>query len=262
MFDITSGVVSLLGIPQQFSGDAGLTAESELTAAGTAVRVASASLTAESDLTAAAIQVHASSASLTAESDLTATGIYVGVAQAALTAESSLTADATLVQPGASIIIGTSDLVATGTRVALGTVSMSAESDLTANGTLVVAGAQSALSAESDLVSTGTIVIPDAASVMGAELTLGPLEALPIYRLIQQVYEQVYTDNILMSRYGIDTGKTILIKDNIVTVTDYVYQTEFEDADYAYQGGRWYQLSQEEYEAFVNAGRPDLVEVA
>lgn len=262
MFDITSGVVSLLGIPLQFDGAAGLTAESDLTAAGTAVRVASASLTAESDLTATAIYVGVSSAALTAESNLTAAGTYVGVASVSMSAQSELTAAGTIVQPGASIIIGTSDLVATGTRVALGTVSMSAESNLTAVGGLIVDGGTATLDADGSLTADGTLVVTDSTSSMSAELTLGALEALPIYRLIQQTYEQVYTNNILLSRYGIDTGKTILIKDNIVTVTDYVYQDEFEDADYAYQGGRWYQLSQQEYEAFVNAGRADLVQVA
>jgi hypothetical protein len=98
-------------------------------------------------------------------------------------------------------------------------------------------------------------------SFMSATLTFTPATPLPIYALAQPKYEQVYTDRVPYSRYGIDTAKSIWIIDNVVYVDDYPYQETIESADYSYLGGRHYQLTEVEYEAFVAAGRPDLVEI-
>ena len=261
MFDITSGVVALLGIPQQFYPDAALAGASDLTVSATHVHVAQASLSGESDLTATGIEIASCSATLSAESDLTAVGTEIAGGIAVMSAESDLTAAATRVQPASCSMSSSSDLAASAVRVQPAAASLSGESDLFAEIGLIIQAASS-LSAESDLTADAVNVLVGSTVSMSAEATLAPVSILPIYRLIPQTYEQVYTDNILMGRFGIDTGKTILINDNIVTITDYVYQQEFEEADYAFQGGRKYQLTQDQYDAFVNAGRADLVEVA
>ena len=261
MFDISSGVVQLLGIPQQFSGAASLSGESNLTSSAQVISVAAASLSAESNLTSAAVNIAPAAASLSAQSNLTSACIVVTTAACSVSGQSSLASSAVVVAPASASLSAQSNLTAATVNVINCDANLSGDSSLAADGTLVSL-ADATMSGESELTSFIAVVKQATVVPMSGDFSIAPFEALPIYRLIQQTYEQVYTDNILMSRYGIDTGKTILIKDNIVTVTDYVYQQEFEDADYAYQGGRWYQLSQEEYEAFVNAGRSDLVEVA
>jgi hypothetical protein len=219
-------------------------------------------MSAESACTAVGIYVGAGAAALSGQSSLASVGTRFAVVSAALTFQSSLAAAATVVQLGAAIEVGSSELVATAIRVPLASASLTAQSDVTAVAVRVLTGAASSIAFDTACSSVAVIVKISPPATMTSELTFTPASALPIYRLAQPKYEQVYTDALPFSRFGIDTAKTVYIKNNTVTVTDYVYQDDIESADYAYLGGRHYQLSQSEYDAFVSAGRSDLVEVA
>ena len=73
-------------------------------------------------------------------------------------------------------------------------------------------------------------------------------------------FEQVYTDILPFSRYGIDATKTIILKDGVITVTDCPLDVELLEADAYYQGGHFYSLTQAEYDALVAAGGSQYVE--
>lgn len=256
---VVGAVTRLLGIPLVFDGAAGLTSDSTLSASATRVHLASASLSADGAVTATATYVGVASAALTADGSLSAAGTRVQLASCAMSVESAVSAAGTIVQPGASIIVGTSSLTAAGTRVALGSASLSAQSGASATGTRVALGS-SALTGEVTLsASVHYRVNADAAMTVASELTVS---VLPIYRLLDPTSEVVYTDILPLSRYGIDSGKTIVINGTDLLVTEYPMQDELADADFYFLGGHKYQLSQTEYEAFVACGRSDLVEVA
>lgn len=285
MAGLLSRVVSLLGIPQQFTGASALTAQSSLTADGTLipgyttwqgasaltaqssltgsgllVQVASAALTSQSSLSVSATQVRPAASVLDGSSTLTAGAIWVASAAASLSSQNNLTANATRVILGSDIIVGTSDLVAAATRVSLGATDLTVQSSLTANGGLIVNAGTASLSSNTNLspyavrVQIGDTVMTGTLSMTGS--------MLPINRFIDPHYEQTYTDNILMGRYGIDTGKTVIVKDGVVTITDYPYQDELEAADFYLLGGHHYQLTDEQAQTLIDAGHGELVEIA
>lgn len=261
MWDITQRIVALLGIPRQFDGAAGLTAESNLTASAAYVAVGNVTLSGDTDLTAAAVYIGIGSATLTSDGSLSASATHVVDTAANLAFSSNLSATAILVGLASSIEVASSDLVASATRVVPSEASLSASSELVALGGLIYVG-NAEMSAEAVLEASGTYVQIAVADPMSAELTIGPVTPLPIYRLKPQLYEQVYTDYLPFSRYGIDTAKTIIVADNAVTVTDYPNDLDLEAADAYYLGGRWYQLDEAQYQQLVAAGGGYLVEVA
>ena len=258
--DITERVVALLGIPRQFDGAAGLTSQSDLTASGVYVGVSAADLSGDSSLVSAAVYIGVWSAALSGDGSLSADGTLVHDTAANLASVSNLTATAILVGLASSIEVGSSDLTATATRVVPLDASLSASSELVALGGLIIS-AESVLAAEAALEASGTYVQIADASPMSAELVLSPPTPLPIYRLKPGTYEQVYTDFLPYSRYGIDTGKTVIISDNTVIVTDYPNDLDLEAADAYYLGGHWYQLDEAQYQQLVAAGGGYLVEV-
>ena len=261
MLDVSANVVARLGLPRFFDSAAALDAASDLAAAGLHEAVAASNLSAEATLTAAGILVARATVAASAESDLAATGITEAVAAAALSAESVLTATGTRIVFGSSMSVGPSELTVAAVRVQPAAASATGSSNATAVG-LVEALAAAALAASTDATAAAVLVLPVAVEAMSAESNVADVEALPIYRLNAGTFEQTYTNNILMGRFGIDTGFSVIVKDNTVTVTDYPDTFTLEQADAYYLGGRHYQLNQSQYEAFVAAGRTDLIEVA
>ncbi len=85
---------------------------------------------------------------------------------------------------------------------------------------------------------------------------------LPIYRLELPQVEYSYTRNILLSRYPIHVGQSLLITDGVGQIVEIPGVEETNLADFYFAGGHRYQLNQTEYEAVVAAGFGDLVEVA
>ena len=139
-----------------------------------------------------------------------------------------------------STLYGNSELTADVVRIAYGDVLLAADTDLLSDSVLVKIADTALLTAQTTFTGTG----------------------LPIYRFVDPHYEQVYTSVLPMSRYGIDTGQTIIFKDGVTTITDYPYQQTLEEADWYILGGRNYQLTQSQYNDLVNSGYGYLVEVA
>lgn len=114
--------------------------------------------------------------------------------------------------------------------------------------------------------STASPAVSARVSVTVPVITASTAISMPVLERVlrtvkRNTFEQVYTDRVPYSRYGIDTQKSILLKDGVLTVTDFPYQDEAEAADAFYQGGRFYALTPEQYQALVDAGGGDLVEI-
>ena len=153
-----------------------------------------------------------------------------------------------------------SGLVADGTYVQLAGSALSAEADMVVVGGIIYVGFAD-LSADGTLTADVHFLIPAGTASLSGEGTL-TASVLPIYRLLDPTSEQVYTNVLPFSRYGIDSGKTILINGTVLTIVEVPMMQELDEADYYFLGGHKYQLTQDEYDAFVACGRTDLVEVA
>ena len=72
-----------------------------------------------------------------------------------------------------------------------------------------------------------------------------------------------YTDNILLSRFPIDHGVSLLVTADGETFTGVLQQfpdqVQVENATYYYAGGHYYVLSQAEIDAITDAGFGDLI---
>ena len=197
MFDITESVVSLLGIPQQFDGAADLTGESSLTANGNVAFF----VTAE----------------LVAESNVAADGVRITFAASNISFQANLTVGGNLVKAAASIILATSNLTAESTRLQF------------AN--------PRAMRASSDLVATMLIAAPVAGRPMVGDLTMLATVYVPSKYLVLPTIELTYTDNVLLRRYSIDNGQSLLITNNVGVLQTFPAQEEIAEADYYFRGG-------------------------
>lgn len=197
MFDITESVVSLLGIPQQFDGAADLTGESSLVADAFTVRDAT--------------------AELVFNSNLTSNGVRITFAASNITFQANLTVGGNLVKAAASIILATSNLTAESTRLQF------------AN--------PRAMRASSDLVATMLIAAPVAGRPMVGDLTVSATVYVPSKYLVLPTIEVTYTDNVLLKRYSIDNGQSLLITNNVGVLQTFPAQEEIAEADYYFRGG-------------------------
>lgn len=219
MFDISEPVVQLLGFPQLLDGAADVSGESDLVAAANITALA------ESDLS--------------AESDLTADGFAVTPLFSDLSAEFSLSVSANIAAAAASILVGSSNLVATSTRVQFATAR---------NMPLEVIGTFTAL--------VGHPVQPRplvASSGLTATIYTNPR------LLVLPTVEYAYTDNVLLERYPIDNGRSLLITSGVGEIGDFFAQEQIRDADHYFGGGRRHELTPDEEAAVTAAGYGDLI---
>jgi hypothetical protein len=87
------------------------------------------------------------------------------------------------------------------------------------------------------------------------------LEFQVAYILTLPTEEMAFTDNILLKRYPIHVGKSLLITGATGVITTYPSQSEIGNADFYFGGGRRHVLSDAEYGAVVASGYSDLVSV-
>jgi hypothetical protein len=219
MFDITEPVVSLLGIPQQFDGAADLSSESNLTSAATLVAF--------------------TQADLSAQSALTADGVRVTFAAASVSFQFNLTVDAKVVFAAASIILATSNLTAESTRLQFATAMP--------------------MSSASNMVATMLIVAPVAARPMAGSSSLSATVYVPSNYLVLPTVEYAYTDNVLLRRFPIDNGLSLLINGTSGTLADFFAQEQIADADYYFGGGRQHILDDNELAAVEAAGYGEYI---
>lgn len=197
LLDISEPIVQMLGYGLTASGSAALTSESDL--------VSDALITAFAE------------AALSAESDLASTALITAFASVSMSAQSNLVVQETIVYAAASIVIAESDLVATSTRLQFVTaMPMSSTSEMTATCLIAVEVYPRPWVASSNL--TATVYVPS-------------------NYLVLPTIEVAYTDNVLLERYPIDNGQSLLITNNIGTLLTFPAQEEIADADYYFRGG-------------------------
>lgn len=81
------------------------------------------------------------------------------------------------------------------------------------------------------------------------------------YILTLPTTETAYTDNILLKRYPIHVGVSLLITGSSGVLTQFPSQLEIAESDFYFGGGRRHVLSDDEYTAVVAAGYSDYVSV-
>lgn len=81
------------------------------------------------------------------------------------------------------------------------------------------------------------------------------------YVLQTPTQEIAYTDHVLLSRYPVLVGISLLITDGVGKLQSDPSQDEILAADYYFGGGRRHILSNEEYAVVVAAGYGDYVSV-
>lgn len=70
-----------------------------------------------------------------------------------------------------------------------------------------------------------------------------------------------YSTNVLLQRYPIDEGRSLLITGTTGVITSFPDQLSIQEADYYFGGGRRTILTDEEYNAVVAAGFGEYVTV-
>lgn len=97
---------------------------------------------------------------------------------------------------------------------------------------------------------------------MVATLTEGDgRNGLVTYVLTLPTQEVTYSRNVLLRRYTIDEGRSLLITGTSGELTSFPSQVEIDDADFYFGGGRRHLLTAAEYQAVVDAGFSEFVSV-
>jgi hypothetical protein len=219
MFDISESVVTLLGSPQLLDGDSVLSAESELTSTAALDAFAASSMSVESDLVSTIKSLWDLSISMSADFTVTVSSNIIALAVALTNGGSSLTANATNVKIATAREMTFNVDVNAATRIAV-----------TVTGRPLVASSS----------LTATVYVPSK-------------------YLVLPTIEVAYTDNVLLERYPIDNGQSLLITSNIGTLTTFPAQEEIADADYYFRGGATNILNDEELAAVEAAGYGEYV---
>jgi hypothetical protein len=93
-------------------------------------------------------------------------------------------------------------------------------------------------------VGTGTVTVP-----------------VILYRVNEPKFKDYWNTNVLLGRYGVDVGQTIIVKNGTVTFTDAPLDTELADADWYVLGGRDDRITEAQAQDLINAGYGSLVEL-
>lgn len=283
MFDITSRVVDLLGVGLTSSGQASLTSDTALSAAGTRKALGAAGLTVESDLQATARATLF--VSITADFDAVLTGSANATFRSpasSLTAESAMVADGAVLFGGSSAMSADSTATASATRKALGSAALSSDTGSASSGVRVTFAA-AALTG--DLAATFTAGQPvkirfgeaalegDLATMegtafirmfgtasMSAEATAFQATTSPVFRLRMASAKRSITDDWLLRRYPIDAGLSLIVKNGVVTEVEVPSQTELAEADYYFLGGRDNPITPAQRATLIAAGFGSYIE--
>lgn len=198
---------------------------------------------------------------MSAQSEMSVSGTAVLRSTVAMSGDGSLAFNAVRITEAVAMSSAESSLTATAIYVGLGVVAMSAETNLSPVGGIVYGGA-SDMSAETALSATATYVVIASTVSMSGESNMPAITPEPIYRLILPTVEYAYSTNILLARYPIANGVSLVIDDGVGELREFVDQNTTLTADYYFGGGRNYQLTPTQYTAVDNAGFGYLVEVA
>lgn len=198
---------------------------------------------------------------MSAQSELSASGTGVLRSTVAMSADGSLAFNVVRITEAVAMSSAESSLTATGIYVGLGAAAMSAESNFSPVGGVVFGGA-SDMTAETALSATATYVVIASSVSMSAESNMPAVTPEPIYRLKLPTVEYAYSTNVLLIRYPIANGVSLVIDNGVGELRQFVDQNTTLTADYYFGGGRNYQLTPTQYTAVDDAGFGYLVEVA
>lgn len=283
MRDITSRVVDLLGVGLTSSGQASLTSDTALSAAGTRKALGAAGLTVESDLQATAratlfVSITADfdavlagsanatfrspASSLTAESDMVADGAVLFGGSAAMSADSTATASATRKALGSAALASDTGSVSSGVRVTFATAALTGDlaATFTAGQPVKIRFGEAAL--QGDLATMeGTAFIRKFGTVsMSGEATAFQATPSPVFRLRMATAKRSITDDWLLRRYPIDAGLSLIVKNGVVTEVEVPSQTELAEADYYFLGGRDNPITPAQRATLIAAGFGSYIE--
>ena len=282
MRDITSRVVDLLGVGLTRNGQASLTSDTALAAAGTRTAFGAAGLTADVSLqataragvlaslaasfdtsvSAAATAVFRSpQAVITADSSVTASGgVRIG-ATGAFSGLSTLTATGTMVTTASAALSGSSVATAEGDRFTFGTVTMAADMAcvITSSPTRVTA-ADASLTSEGAFTSATGVAVRTATAALSGGLASMQGTPSPVFRLRMATAKRSITDDWLLKRYPIDAGLSLVVKNGVVTEMEVPSQTELAEADYYFLGGRNNPITPAQRATLIAAGFGSYIE--
>lgn len=240
MLDVTERVVSRLGSPLFYDGDSSLDASSDLSSVALIAVALGAAVSGESDLAAAANIGAGGEAAFSGESDLTSDAIILVQVSTTLSADATLAVVPVVVNLAVSLIAGESDLTAVTTRIFFTDIALSGESDLTASGTLI------------------NLAVP---RPLDGDLNLSAALYEPLNVLVLPTVEYTYTEDVLLRRYTITSGKSLLITSGVGVIQDFPSQDETLAADYYFAGGHRYVLNDTEKAAVIAAGFGNLITI-
>lgn len=157
-----------------------------------------------------------------------------------LTAEVNMVVLTNVSNAAASLVAGQSNMTATSSRIFFTELEMSAEANMTA------------------LVRSVIITVPRPLSE-AVNLSASLYEPLNVLDLPTVQY--TYTEDRLLRRYSITSGRSLVINGTNGVIEDFVAQQETLDADYYFAGGHRHVLSPEEVTAVTNAGYANLITI-
>jgi len=259
MLDIAEPIVRLLGVGLQFSGDSSMSAESDLVSSVTIVYVAGSLLSAESDLVSDGTAL-SSPVSMSAESDLSASITVTLVGASSLSSESDLVSDVNIALALASSLSASFNLSVSTNIVALAASLSNGGSDLLSSIRIVYV-ADSTLTAESNLGANAELRFTLVPRALEGDLNLSAALYEPLNVLVLPTVEDTYTEDRLLRRYSITSGKSLIINGTAGTIQDFFSQDQTLDADYYFAGGHRYVLNPTEVAAVETAGFGDLITI-
>ena len=283
MRDITSRVVDLLGVGLTSSGQASLTSDTALSAAGTRKALGAAGLTVESDLQATAratlfVSITADfdavlagsanatfrspASSLTAESDMVADGAVLFGGSAAMSADSTATASATRKALGSAALASDTGSVSSGVRVTFATAALAGDlaATFTAGQPVKIRFGEAALEGDLATMEGTAFIRMFGTASMSAEATAFQATASPVFRLRMATAKRSITDDWLLRRYPIDAGLSLIVKNGVVTEVEVPSQTELAEADYYFLGGRDNPITPAQRATLIAAGFGSYIE--
>lgn len=283
MRDITSRVVDLLGVGLTSSGQASLTSDTALSAAGTRKALGAAGLTVESDLQATAratlfVSITADfdavlagsanatfrspASSLTAESDMVADGAVLFGGSAAMSADSTATASATRKALGSAALASDTGSVSSGVRVTFAAAALTGDlaATFTAGQPVKIRFGEAALEGDLATMEGTAFIRMFGTASMSAEATAFQATASPVFRLRMATAKRSITDDWLLRRYPIDAGLSLIVKNGVVTEVEVPSQTELAEADYYFLGGRDNPITPAQRATLIAAGFGSYIE--
>jgi len=199
-----------------------------------------ANFSAASNMVSSANATLLATSALSGASGMTATVTIGNVSASVMSAEVNMFLLSNVSNAAASLVAGQSNMTATSSRIFFTELEMSAEANMTALVRSVIVTAPRPLSGAVNLSAS----------------LYEPLNVLDL-----PTVQYTYTEDRLLRRYSITSGKSLVINGTNGVIEDFVAQQDTLDADYYFAGGHRHVLSPEEVTAVTNAGYANLITI-